>query len=206
MKSMRVIAYVDGFSLYFGMKEKGWRRYYWLNVRSLCQKLLRPDQHLVGVKYFTSRIKKSSPEKRRRQSTYIDALNATGGVAPFYGKYQWTPIKCRQCGHEDELPEEKMTDVQLAVEMVSDAYGNDFDMALLVTGDADLTPSIEKIRAVFPHKRVLVAFPPLRTNDELRRVASAFVHVTDTILGQCQLPDDIPTTGGYKLRRPAEWT
>jgi len=31
----RVIAYVDGFNLYFGLKSKGWRRYYWLNPRAL---------------------------------------------------------------------------------------------------------------------------------------------------------------------------
>lgn len=28
-KSARVIAYIDGFNLYFGLKSKGWKRYYW---------------------------------------------------------------------------------------------------------------------------------------------------------------------------------
>ncbi len=27
----RVIVYIDGFNLYFGLKSKGWRRYFWLN-------------------------------------------------------------------------------------------------------------------------------------------------------------------------------
>ena len=31
----RVIAYVDGFNLYFGLKSKGWQRYYWLDVPAL---------------------------------------------------------------------------------------------------------------------------------------------------------------------------
>jgi hypothetical protein len=33
--TQRVIAYIDGFNLYYGLKDKGWRRYYWLNLNSL---------------------------------------------------------------------------------------------------------------------------------------------------------------------------
>ena len=29
----RLIAYIDGFNLYFGLKEKGWKRYYWLDMK-----------------------------------------------------------------------------------------------------------------------------------------------------------------------------
>ena len=39
----RVIAYVDGFDLYFGLKSKGWRRYYWLNIQTLAQNLLKAN-------------------------------------------------------------------------------------------------------------------------------------------------------------------
>lgn len=28
----RVIAYVDGYNLYYGLRAKGWKRYYWLNA------------------------------------------------------------------------------------------------------------------------------------------------------------------------------
>ena len=31
----RVAAYVDGFNLYYGLKSKGWRRFYWLDIRAL---------------------------------------------------------------------------------------------------------------------------------------------------------------------------
>ena len=27
----RIVAYIDGFNLYYGMKEKGWKYFYWLN-------------------------------------------------------------------------------------------------------------------------------------------------------------------------------
>ena len=40
----RVIAYVDGFNLYFGLKSKGWQRYFWLNISKLAANLLHSDQ------------------------------------------------------------------------------------------------------------------------------------------------------------------
>lgn len=64
----RIIIYIDGFNLYFGLKSKGWQRYYWLNLQKLAQNLLTENQQLITTKYFTSRISKP-PEKSRRQAT-----------------------------------------------------------------------------------------------------------------------------------------
>jgi hypothetical protein len=50
----RVIAYIDGFNLYFGLREKGWKGFYWLNLRQVALNLLKSYQKLVAVKYFTS--------------------------------------------------------------------------------------------------------------------------------------------------------
>lgn len=204
MKGERVIAYVDGFNLYFGLKEKGWRCYYWLNIQSLCQNLLRPPQHLVLVKYFTSHIT-SPPDKRKRQSTFLEALKIVSGIIPDYGIYQTTPVTCEKCGHVNNVPEEKMTDVQISSEMVSDAHLNKYDTALLMTGDRDLVPAIEKVRSEFPKKRVVVAFPPMRTNDDLRGAANAYIHVTEVELKKSLLPPEILTLGEYVLRCPKEW-
>ena len=38
----RVISYIDGFNLYFGLKDKGWKRYYWLDLAALSGALLKP--------------------------------------------------------------------------------------------------------------------------------------------------------------------
>ena len=70
----RVIAYIDGFNLYFGLKSQGWERFLWLDVQALSRNLLKPDQTLARAKYFTSRVAQP-PDKAKRQSTYIDAIN-----------------------------------------------------------------------------------------------------------------------------------
>ena len=35
----RVIAYVDGFNLYYGLRSKEWKQFYWLNIQDLLQQL-----------------------------------------------------------------------------------------------------------------------------------------------------------------------
>lgn len=49
----RVMAYVDGFNLYFGLKAAGFKRYYWLDVAALANNLLRPGQRLVTTHYLS---------------------------------------------------------------------------------------------------------------------------------------------------------
>ena len=66
----------DGFNLYYGLRSKGWRRYYWLDLRSLSEQLLRPGQRLVMVRYFTAGVfaEPGDPDKPVRQNTYLEAL------------------------------------------------------------------------------------------------------------------------------------
>lgn len=202
--SERVIAYIDGFNLYWGLRSKGWRKYYWLNLRTMCEKLLKPSQNLVVVKYYTSRVKNNSV-KIKRQSIYLDALRTMPKIELYFGKYQFSPIKCTNCGYINNIPEEKMTDVQLASMMVSDAYRNKYDAAFLISGDIDLVPSIEIIRSEFENKRVVAVFPPMRRAQELCNVVHAHIHVTEQVLKESQLPEEIAMPGGYILKRPSEW-
>ena len=69
----RVITYIDGFNLYFGMKAQYNNKYLWLDVEALSNSLLLPDQSLVATKYFTSMVT-NQPDKEGRQRTYLDAL------------------------------------------------------------------------------------------------------------------------------------
>lgn len=53
LKNERVIVYVDGFNLYFGMMQAGFSYCRWLNVKNLALTLLQSHQQLIEVKYFT---------------------------------------------------------------------------------------------------------------------------------------------------------
>ncbi|MGH4025780.1 MAG: FxSxx-COOH system tetratricopeptide repeat protein [Pseudonocardiaceae bacterium] len=68
-------AYVDGFNLYHGLKQKHGRRYLWLDLEALAKRLIKPSQRLVAVDYFTARVRNQTTSERR-QATYLDALSA----------------------------------------------------------------------------------------------------------------------------------
>src|SRR4030067_1015062 len=108
--------------------------------------------YLLAVKYFTSKIQ-GPPDKRQRQHAYLQALGITTGIERYFGKYEMSYHTCRGCGCKIEIPLEKMSDVQLASHMVTDAFKDKFDVALLVSGDKDLVPRVERGRQEFPEKR-----------------------------------------------------
>jgi len=200
----RVIAYVDGFNLYFGLRSKGWKRYYWLDIRLLAQNLMKPNQRLIATKYFTARIA-GPPDKAERQSTYIEALETLTDFHVFYGKYQLNPRQCSRCGFQDEVPNEKMTDVNIAVEILKDAYQDNFDVALLVSADSDLVPPVKTVRELFPSKRVVVAFPPDRHSVALADSADGSLFIRHARIAKSLLPEEVEKPDGYILRRPELW-
>jgi uncharacterized LabA/DUF88 family protein len=201
----RVIAYIDGYNLYHGLRDADWRRFLWLDLSSLALSLLRGNQGLSLTKYFTTRI--SGPEtKRKRQSTYLEALEAHCGsaVQMFFGQYQSEPWTCERCKHVTRISHEKKTDVNIAVEMMTDAYGDRFDTALLISADSDLVPVIQAIRRIHD-KQILVAFPPSRFSAELKTVASACVTIGRAKISGSQLPERVLKAGAIRLERPEKW-
>jgi len=202
-KEFTNIAYIDGFNLYFGLRDAGFDNCRWLNVKNLVISLLKPHQELVGVKYFTSRVS-NSPDKQKRQSTYIDALESVG-VQIFYGKYQEGTQECKRCGNVWRAAKEKMTDVNIATAIIVDAFKDEYDMAMLISGDSDLTPPIREVHKHFKNKRVFIAFPPKRHNSSMAIVAKGSEIIGRKKLLNAQFPDEVISKTGYTLKIPGGW-
>ncbi len=201
----RVIVYIDGFNLYFGLSDKGWRRYLWLDLPQLSRSLLGPHQDLVATKYFTTPVR-ADAAKVRRQSTYLQALLVRRGVSIRYGRYQAKPRECRNCGATWTEYEEKMSDVRLAAELLRDTFADLYDTAIIVSADADLQPPIEIVRQDYPAKHIVIVFPPARDSFYLRQIAHAHFRIGRRILSKCQLPPTVTKPDGFVLRRPPEWS
>ena len=200
----RVIAYIDGFNLYFGLRSKRWAKYYWLDICALCESLLIPGQTLAATKYFTSRI--SGPkDKQARQTKFLDAIQANGTLSVFYGKYQTNEQRCRTCGNVARIPQEKMTDVNIATEMLVDAFSGSMDTALLVSADSDLVGPVRAVRRLFAAKRVVACFPPGRSSKALKQAASAWITIGRDSLSASQMPKTVRLQSGYLIERPDEW-
>jgi len=213
----RVIAYIDGFNLYHGLREAGYRRYYWLDVTALAANLLKPRQQLLFTKYFTARIAGPKPvdspaktrrlnEKQGRQSDFLDALATLADFRLFEGHYLAKDARCRQCGAKWTFHEEKMTDVNIATELLVDAFQDAFDTALLISADSDLVAPVRAVRSRFPAKRVVVVFPPRRQSIQLKDAASACFTIGRAKLAASQLPERVRSPSGFELQRPRRWT
>ena len=202
----RVAAYVDGFNLYFGLKEAGFKRHYWLDVVALAHNILKADQRLVATHYFTARIRDNGRNvaDQKRQATYLEALTLQGAQCQF-GHYLEKSRECRRCHSTWMDYEEKMTDVNIAIQLLADAFEDAFDVALVISGDSDLTTPVRRIRQRFPGKRVIVAFPPRRHSSELKRWASGFVSIGEDKLRASQLPETLTKLDGFVLSRPMTW-
>lgn len=90
---MRVGVYIDGFNLYYGMKQyfgdrPGWR---WLDLKGLSNEFIRwHGASLASVTYCTARVNDpEKPTQRKHQGHYIDALKMTGVhvVEGFYSSW-----------------------------------------------------------------------------------------------------------------------
>jgi len=198
------MGYIDGFNLSFGLRERGWQRFLWLDLYLLVENVLKTHQILAGVKYFTTRLDGSGSHVLN-QKAFLEANETLGRCSFHFGRYQMQRRRCRQCGAESDCPSEKMTDVKITVEILSDASQDLFDSALLVSGDSDLVPVLQAIDSRFG-KRTIVAFPPRRVSRHLEAAARAYFVIGRSTLSASQLPSPIQKANGVTLLRPADWT
>lgn len=202
-KFKRVIVYVDGFNLYFGMLEGGFTNCKWLDIQNLVNSSLSPNQQLIDIKYFTSRVT-NDPLKQKRQALYLEALEQSG-VKIIYGLYKSKSVECNNCGHIWRISNEKMTDVNIATHMLLDAFNDRFDTAILISGDSDLVTPIKSIHSTFPSKSISVFFPPARHNNSVAAAAKGSMILGRKKLNANQFPIEIQKSDGFIIKKPSEW-
>lgn len=208
---MRTIVYIDGFNLYYGAV-KG-TPYKWLDLKSLCQKLLDHRNRIVSIKYFTSRVSGITDHgKPLRQDIYLRALERhIPELAVHYGHFLSHVVKAplaNPSGDGGRLveivkTEEKGSDVNIAVHLLNDAWLDAYDCAVVVSNDSDLA---ESLRLVKQHHRKVIGliFPRYKGHPsrELMKYADFVKKIRPGVLASSQLPNPIP---GTTLHKPESW-
>ena len=202
----RVVAYIDGFNLYFGLKAEHGRKYLWLDLQALVEGLLLPNQILSEVQYFTAHVR-GDPDGERREGAYLDALAShCQKVRRIDGRFQEKTRGCRNCGARWTSYEEKETDVNISVALIEGAALGAYDTALLISGDTDLRPAIASVKRLQPEKLIFAAFPPRRYSARLVQSVDAYTRIGHDKIRNAQLPHEVMTKGGITLSRPAYWS
>jgi 6-hydroxy-3-succinoylpyridine 3-monooxygenase len=205
----RSIIYIDGFNLYYGALKGG--PYKWLNLERYFN-LLRPNDCIQKIRYFTALI---SGSHANNQKVYLQALETLPLVDIIFGKFKVKQIECQVSGCAIPPPrffqsnEEKRTDVNIALWMLSDAQNNLCEKLILVSGDSDLVPAISMVKNEYSDKEITVYIPARNVTRgaavELRGAADKNKTLPLQMMHAAQLPAEINNSAGQIIRKPLSW-
>lgn len=206
----RVNFYFDGFNFYNGLKERTinhpeWKNYYWIDFVKFCNQFI-PAGELIEVKYFTATP--SDDGQRSRQSALLKAnemLNPDKFIT-IKGNYQSKSITCKKCNKIFNHPEEKRTDVNIAVNMMLDCFHDKADTFILISADSDQVPTLQAMKQNFPSKSIKVYFPPNRKSADLLSIINQVVYLenNEDKFMKSVMPGEV-IVGEKRYTRPLKW-
>ena len=211
----RCTIYLDASNWYFGIFQHrpGWK---WLNVQSFFE-ALRLDEEVVAIKFFTALVDPllHVSTRRDRQKRYFKALGSLPKVRINFGKYQERTVTCRAAACPRRLeyvvPEEKKTDVNIAVNLLDDALRGLTDSIVIVSGDSDLEPAVEWVRRNHPQIKITVYIPVLgdedrqRRSDNYYRMGVIYKPLPLADMPRHLLPAEVTIGENQTISRPTEW-
>lgn len=216
---MRVIAYIDGFNLYY----RALRRtpsLKWLDPRAFLSHFLLPDQELTAIHYYTADVSgKIDPQQPERQRAYLRALKTVPTLSihksTFLFKSVWRPLAklpdgVSQLSKEAMVfindSEEKGSDVKLASHIIRDGFLERYDLAMVVSADTDLEEPLRIVKEEIGLPVGLI-FPDRsrQRSLSLQRAASFVRHIDTATLRESQFPDEVRTTRNRSIARPSLW-
>lgn len=201
---MRTSVYIDGYNLFYGAL-KG-TPYKWLDLKLLCQHLLPPECEIIKINYYTAMVK-GAPEKLIKQEAYLRALKAY--IPEFrciLGRYQIDEKMMPRAvptGQDSKgriiykrgkpvlviKSEEKKSDVNMAVDIVNQAWQDVYDCAVLVSNDSDLATPLHVAKDM--KKTIGLATTVGKPAAGLRKIPDFHRYITTTIIKKSQLPESI---------------
>lgn len=208
---MKTNIYIDGFNLYYGCLKGTTHK--WLDLKKLFEFLLPPPKHQISkIKFFTARVSgtKDDPDKPNRQDTYLAALaKHIPDIEIFYGHFTSHKVRMPlvkeldgQWMAEVIKTEEKGSDVNLALEILNDAWTNDYECAVLVSNDSDLAHALKLIKQNHKKNICLVTAKNTHPSKQLAQYTDSQKIIREGVLKISQLPDLIP---GTTIKKPRDW-
>lgn len=198
----RYCFYIDGFNVYYSLNNRRFRKYKWLNYRNVAENIIKTGDSITGIYYFTTYVE-WKPNSVARHKLYIKALRSVG-IDTILGRFMKKKTRCHICGKHYTTREEKQTDVNIALRMLTDAINNTYDRAVIISGDTDLIPVIEAVHSICPDKEIGVMFPLRRYNNSLEKAADFAITMREKMLIRCQFPEKFKV-GSTIIERPDSW-
>jgi uncharacterized LabA/DUF88 family protein len=171
----RVMIFVDGSNLYHSLKNHFNRTD--LDLGKFCRKIIQRRQ-LIRIYYYNARVgQKEEPEVYKQQQAFFAGISAIPYTELRLGRLvysNWPSVP----------PYEKGTDVQLATDMITHNFKNNYDVAILVAGDNDYTGAVQAVKDNGKHVEVAL-FGKQGTSQQLRAAADMVIAINARLLKDC---------------------
>jgi len=171
----RIMIFIDGSNLYHSLKNFFKRTD--IDIGKFSNKLLE-KRRLIRIYYYNAKVGyKEEPERYRDQQKFFASVTAVPYTELRLGRLVYS-------NWPTAPPYEKGVDIQLATDMITHSFKNNYDVAILVAGDNDYVGAIQSVKD--NGKNVEVAlFGKERTSMQLRKVADRVIIINARLLKGC---------------------
>lgn len=151
----RVMIFIDGNNLYHSLKHVVGNTN--LDFEKFSHKLVN-NRHLIRTYYYNAPLnREDDEEKHRQQRSFFDSLDSVPYLTKKFGRLEKRIVR-------QTLPDgtfisaptyvEKGVDTHIVIDMLTFAYKNTYNTAILVSGDEDFTILVEKVKELGKHVEV----------------------------------------------------
>ena len=167
--------FIDGSNMYHSLKN--YFRRADLDIGRFSGRLL-DKRRLVRVYYYNAKVgQKEEPERYKDQQKFFDGIAAIPYTELRLGRLVYN-------NWPNSPPYEKGVDIQLATDMITHSFKDNYDVAILVAGDSDYVGALQAVKD--NGKNVEVAlFGKERTSMQLRNVSDRVQTIDGRLLRGC---------------------
>lgn len=180
----RVMIFIDGNNLYHSLKHVIGRTN--LDFEKFSKKLAN-NRHLIRTYYYNAPLNRDDDEdKHRLQQSFFDSLDSVPYLTKKFGRLEKRLVRqTLPDGTYISVPTyvEKGVDTHIVIDMLTFAYKDTYDTAILVSGDEDFVVLVEKIKDLGKHVEVA----NLGGSFALRQAADKYILINQEFLEGIQL-------------------
>ena len=163
----RIIIFIDNSNIFQGFRKYGIKADY-----EKLKNTIAMERKVEGIYLYEGIVYPISPEKKK---WYDDLSHKSGYVIR---------ASFNKISFNDAI--EKKIDIQIAIDIISLAYENAYDIAVLISGDGDFVPVVKKLKEL--GKKVEIwAFKYSLANALKDELEIRNIHYLDEILSKIQI-------------------
>lgn len=169
-----------------------------------------PRDTVGQIKYFTALVnpRPADPDQLTRQQIYLRALKTIPNLEIIYGHFLtheiMMPLAPPNKGYAKVIKtEEKGSDVNLALHLLSDGYKNAYDVAIIVSNDSDLLLPIQFVKKELG-KKIGILNPHKHPSKMLIAHTDFVKNIRKGVLSRCLFPTSLTDSQGT-FAKPTVW-